>query len=64
LIAELAPSEIRATAIGLHATISGVGLFPASLIAAERRQHVGPSSAFYFGGRMGIIMALRLLIML
>jgi MFS family permease len=64
LVADLAPAEIRATAIGLHATILGIGLFPASLIAGELWQHLGPSAAFYFGGGMGVIAAIGLLVVL
>jgi MFS family permease len=64
LVADLAPAEIRATAIGLHAMILGIGLFPASFIAGELWQHLGPSFAFYFGGGMGIIAAIGLLLVL
>jgi MFS family permease len=60
LIADLAPLEIRATAIGLHATILGIGLFPASFVAGELWQHLSPSAAFCFGGGMGIISAIGL----
>ncbi len=64
LIADLAPSDIRATAIGLHATILGIGLFPASLIAGELWQHVGASATFYFGAATGIVAAVGLLFVL
>ena len=64
LIADLAPANVRATAIGLHATILGIGLFPASFIAGELWQHIGPAAAFYFGGGMGIIAAVGLLLVL
>ncbi len=64
LIADLAPGEVRATAIGLHATILGIGLFPASLIAGELWQHAGPAAAFYFGGGAGILAAIGLLLVL
>ncbi|MDI3279970.1 MAG: MFS transporter, partial [Bacillota bacterium] len=33
LVADVAPAELRATLIGLHATLVGLGLFPASLLA-------------------------------
>jgi MFS family permease len=55
LIADIAPSNLRATAIGLHATIVGVGLLPASLIAGILWKFLGPQAPFYFGGIMGII---------
>lgn len=64
LVADLAPSEVRATAIGLHAAILGIGLFPASFIAGELWQYLGPSAAFYFGSGMGIIAAVGLLLVL
>ena len=64
LITDLAPSDVRATAIGLHATILGIGLFPASFIAGELWQHLGPAAAFYFGGMVGIIAAVGLLVVL
>lgn len=64
LIADLAPAEVRATAIGLHATILGIGLFPASFLAGELWQHIGPAAAFYFGGGMGIVAAVGLLLVL
>ncbi len=64
LIADLSPAEVRATAIGLHATILGIGLFPASFVAGELWQHIGPSAAFYFGGGTGIIAAIGLLLAL
>ena len=64
LVADLAPVRLRATAIGLHATIVGIGLFPASLVAGQLWDHVGPAAAFYFGGGMGLAAALGLLLVL
>ncbi len=64
LVADLAPAEVRATAIGLHAMILGIGLFPASFIAGELWEHLSPSAAFYFGSGMGIIAAIGLLLVL
>lgn len=54
LIADVAPSELRATAIGLHATLVGIGLLPASLFAGLLWKFLGASAPFYFGGFMGI----------
>ncbi len=64
LVADLAPAEVRATAIGLHATILGAGLFPASFIAGELWQHIGPAATFYFGCVTGIVAAVGLLLVL
>jgi MFS family permease len=55
LVADIAPSELRATAIGLHATLVGIGLLPASLLAGLLWKFLGASAPFYFGGIMGIL---------
>lgn len=54
LVADIAPGELRATAIGLHATLVGIGLLPASLLAGMLWKFLGPAWAFYFGSFMGI----------
>lgn len=54
LIADIAPGNLKATAIGLHATLVGIGLLPASLLAGVLWDILGPSAPFYFGGFMGI----------
>jgi len=54
LVADIAPQELRATAIGLHAALVGIGLLPASLLAGMLWKFLGPAWAFYFGGFMGI----------
>jgi len=54
-ISDTAPKEFRASFIGLHATIVGVALFPASLIAGLLWNWFGYQAAFYFGGAMGIL---------
>ncbi|MCX5695452.1 MAG: MFS transporter [Candidatus Omnitrophica bacterium] len=55
LVADIAPSELRATAIGLHATLVGIGLLPASIFAGLLWKSIGPQAAFYFGSFMGLI---------
>lgn len=55
LVADIAPQNLRATAIGLHATLVGVGLLPASLFAGLLWKYLGASAPFYFGGIMGIM---------
>lgn len=54
LVADLAPRHLRATAIGLHATLVGIGLFPASLLAGWLWTAFGPAAPFYFGGALGL----------
>jgi len=64
LVSDLAPRELRATALGLHGTLVGLGLFPASLIAGQLWTLLGPASTFYFGGGLGLLAALGLLLVL
>jgi MFS family permease len=64
LVSDLAPANIRATAIGLHATIVGIGLFPASLIAGQLWDRISPAAAFYFGGGTGLLAAIGLIFVL
>lgn len=54
LVSDIAPSDLRATAIGLHAALVGVGLLPASLLAGLLWKFLGAAAPFYFGGIMGI----------
>jgi MFS family permease len=55
LVTDISPAHLRATTIGLHATLVGIGLFPASLIAGLLWKFFGASAPFYFGGVMGIL---------
>ncbi len=54
LLTDIAPQELRATVIGLHAMLVGIALLPASLIAGLLWNLFGASAPFYFGGFMGI----------
>lgn len=60
LVADIAPQELRATAIGLHATLVGLGLLPASLFAGLLWKYLGAQAPFYFGGVMGIVSSVGL----
>ncbi len=64
LVSDLAPAEVRATAIGLHATVVGIGLFPASFIAGHLWNLLGPAATFYVGAATGLLAALGLLVIL
>ena len=57
LVADIAPLDLRATTIGLHATLVGIGLFPASLLAGFFWNLFGPQATFLFGGVMGLLAA-------
>jgi len=54
LVSELAPTEVRASAMGVHASIVGIGLLPASLIAGVLYQKIGPDAPFILGGILGL----------
>jgi MFS family permease len=54
-ITDLAGKENRATLIGLHATLVGIALLPASLIAGVLWNTFGPAAPFYFGSIMGLL---------
>ena len=60
LIVDIAPNNLRATAIGLHATLVGIGLLPASILAGVLWKFFGAAIPFYFGGIMGIISSIGL----
>jgi len=64
LIVDMAPRDLRATAIGLHATLVGIGLLPASLFAGMLWKFLGPKAPFYFGGFMGVLASIGLLFIL
>lgn len=60
LIADMAPAQAKATAIGLHAALVGVGLFPASVCAGLLWKFWGASAPFYFGGVLGVASSIGL----
>jgi MFS family permease len=64
LVADVAPADHRATFIGLHSTLVGVGLLPASLLAGALWSLWGPAAPFWFGGALGLLAAVGLAIVL
>lgn len=54
LVADLTPPGVRGTAIGLHATIKGAGLLPASLLAGLLWDFAGAPAPFILGGVTGL----------
>lgn len=64
LVSDIAPTDLRATLIGLHATFTGIGLLPASLLAGFLWNVFGPQATFYFGGGMGALAAVALLFLI
>lgn len=64
LVSDIAPEHQRATMIGLHAMLVGIGLLPASVLAGALWTWFGASVPFYFGGVMGIVTGIALLVIL
>jgi len=64
LVSDIAPKDLRATLIGLHATFTGVGLLPASVLAGFLWNTFGAAAPFYFGGAMGGFAALALALLI
>ena len=62
LVSDLAPQYLRASAIGLHATIAGLALLPASIIAGLLWEHIGPGAPFYFGGCLALIASVAVIV--
>ncbi|MCL6558803.1 MAG: MFS transporter [Firmicutes bacterium] len=60
-IADVAPEELKGTMLGLHATLVGIGLLPASFIAGVLWDVFNASAPFYFGAFMGFAAALYLM---
>jgi len=60
LVADIAPAHQKATLIGLHATLVGIGLLPASALAGLLWNLLGAAAPFYFGGAMGCLASLGL----
>jgi MFS family permease len=54
LVSDLAPQNVRVTALGAHAMITGIGLLPASIIAGMLWEAWGPAAPFVLGGVLGL----------
>jgi MFS family permease len=64
LVADVSPPEHRGTFVGLHSTLTGVGLLPASLLAGGLWSLFGAPAPFWFGGALGLLAAVGLAIIL
>lgn len=56
-IAEIAPISLKGTMLGLHSTLSGIALLPASVIAGLLWDSIGICAPFIYGGAMSLIAA-------
>ena len=62
LIAEISPRELKGTMLGLHSTISGIALLPASVICGFLWDSFGSTVPFVFGAAMAFVAALLLIL--
>ena len=56
-VAEIAPGELKGTMLGLHSTVTGIALLPASIIAGMLWNRFGAMMPFVFGSVMALIAA-------
>lgn len=61
LVADLAPGEAKATVLGLHELLVGVGVLCAGVIAGAMWEASGPAVALGFGGACGVVGAVGLM---
>jgi len=64
LIVDIVPEEHKAGALGLHSSIVGIGLLPASVIAGLLWEKIGPSAPFFFGGVLAFITCIGVFVVL
>lgn len=63
-LAAIIPSDAKATAFGMYATVVGLAMLPASLIGGWLWDTVSSSATFYFGSLTAFIAALLFLILI
>jgi len=61
-VAEISPPELKGTMLGLHSTVAGIALLPASVIAGLLWNTFGPRVPFLFGASMSLISAILLIV--
>lgn len=64
LVAENSPPGLKGTVLGLYGMLQGIGLLLSSIIAGLLWNNVSSNAPFLFGGIMGIVSALLILIIL
>jgi len=61
-VAEISPAELKGTMLGLHSTVAGIALLPASVIAGVLWNAIGERMPFFFGSGLSLAAALILII--
>jgi MFS family permease len=60
-VAEISPPELKGTMLGLHSTIAGIALLPASVIAGLLWNTFSPGAPFLFGAAMSFVSSILLI---
>lgn len=63
-IAEIVPQENRGSVLGLHYTLTGIMLFPASFIAGILWDKLGTSAPFLFASMLSLVSAILMTILI
>lgn len=61
-VAEISPPELKGTMLGLHSTVAGIALLPASIIAGFLWNVFGAAIPFVFGAGLSLVAAIVLMI--
>jgi MFS family permease len=61
-VAEISPPELKGTMLGLHSTLAGIALFPASVIAGLLWNYFGSTAPFLYGAGLSLLSALILVV--
>ncbi|WP_028828823.1 MFS transporter [Proteocatella sphenisci] len=61
-ISEISPPDLKGTMLGLHSTVAGIALFPASALAGILWNSFGAEAPFIFGAGMSLLAALILIL--
>ncbi len=59
-ISEISPDEYKGTMLGLHSSLTGIALLPASTIAGLLWDYISPSAPFFWGGSLALAAGLGL----
>jgi MFS family permease len=61
-VAEISPPELKGTMLGMHSTVAGIALLPASITAGLLWNKFGSTAPFAFGAGMSLISAILLIV--
>jgi MFS family permease len=61
-VAEISPPHLKGTMLGLHSTVTGIALLPASIIAGVLWSRFGSAVPFFFGAALALLAAGILLV--